>query len=134
MKKLFTALTTRYNSDAGSTLRGLNTGGLHLLEAPKGTKAPYTVMTVPSNPTYPTMSEYNENPVVQFATYVDDYQLDSALDIRAALIALFDDFRPVFSDGGHVWGVLRLYTGMPEKDPDIGYSCVIHYRYWFDES
>jgi len=134
MKKLFTAITTRYNSTAGATLRGLLTGGLHALEAPGKTKAPFAVISVVSDPTYPTMSDYNENPILQFSIFVDDYQLDSAMNIRAALIALYDDFNPTFPDGGHVWGCSRIMGGQPQKDPDIGYSVVIQYMYWFDES
>jgi len=134
MKKLFTALLARFNSSAGSTLKGLATGGLHNGEAPKGTKAPYITMNLVSDPTMATMSAYNENPVLQFSIFVDDYQLDQALDIRAALVALYDYHFPVFPDGGHVFGVHRISGGLPQKDPDIGYSVVVQYRYWFDEA
>jgi len=134
MKKLFTALVARFNSAEGAALKALVTGGIHNSEAPKGAKVPYITMHIVSDPTMPTMTSYNENPVLQFSIFVDDYQMDTALDIRTALIALYDTHYPVFPDGGHVFGVLRMSAGMPQKDPDIGYSVVIQYRYWFDEA
>jgi len=134
MIKLLTALVTQFDSDDGAALKALAKGGIHNGQAPKGTKVPYITMNIVGDPTMPTMTSYNENPDLQFSIFVDDYQLDAAYAIRAALIALYDDFKPIFADGGHVFGVLRISGGMPQKDPDIGYSIVIQYKYWFDEA
>ena len=140
MEELLTAIGTYWDSSACATLRGLVAGGLHVGQAPDGTRDGtelYCVETLGGGAFEETFTSNIESPVVDLVIYASDLSSYVALvQARDALCAAFDDKLFTLADdaGGDARNMIettRTTCSAPIPDPDMGFFVVISYQMQF---
>jgi hypothetical protein len=140
MEELLTAIGTFWDSSSCATLRGLVAGGLHVGQAPDGTRDGtelYCVETLDGGSFEETFTSNIERPVVNFAVYAPDLNSYVALvQARDALCAAFDDKLFTLSNdaGGNARNMIettRTTCSAPIPDPDMGWFVVVSYEMQF---
>lgn len=133
MEELLKAIKTKWNT--GTALKALATGGLWPVEAAQGTKGPYVVyFPLPGN-VADTMSTKIEEALIQFSIFVtnEDGGATKAVQIRDALVALYDDVLLTMGGGYTMTSAARSTTGHLLKDPDEGYDAHVEYLFQYEK-
>lgn len=134
MKNFLTALKTYYDGANGAALRAVNTGGFWLVHGKDDIVPPYVVGTFVAAIREHTMEDNSAWEVVgmQMSIFVDDFQVDTGLEIRDLLVATFDNISFAYT-GGRLIHAYRTLTGVPIRDPDEGYIIPVDYNFLLDQ-
>ena len=138
MEELFISIGARWDATpVGDAIRALATGGLHLSEAYQGamtsTFKPYVVYFALPGAVSNTNTTTMEEVAIQFSIFCPDEDgASTCVQIRDALVALYDDVRLTMGGGFEMTRAIRQTAGQFLKEPEQGYACHIDYVFMYE--